>query len=29
MLGMKTFAARYGAAIKKDIEDNLRDGAKN
>jgi hypothetical protein len=28
MLGMKTFAKRYAAAIKKDIEDNLRDGVK-
>ena len=29
MLGMKTFSARYGAAIAKDIADNLKDGTKN
>ena len=29
MIGMKTFEKRYAAAVKKDIEDNLRDGAKN
>ena len=27
--GMKTFRADYGAAVRKDIEDNLRDGVKN
>jgi hypothetical protein len=29
MLGMKTFRSDYAKAIKKDIEDNLRGGAKN
>lgn len=29
MIGMKTFGKRLAAAVKKDIEDNLRDGAKN